>query len=216
MALRSHYFSQLKLFWRIFLYKHLREVAHYNPVTIFFFFQHLLPLPYMTIRLFPLCRNTLFCNSRLLTLSRQTHEIKTSGQLYGAAQVALHDIRKDLSRTSLQEQQPQLPESAAALPLHSHVSWTQRRGEPDHRCLWHTGLGERTGHGIGSNMSKGSLRRKLLEDRCLHTVGSTWQVVLLIAVAVTCKSLCSSWRSFSCFKTAFSIYFRLGSRNQCR
>lgn len=180
----------------------------------FFFLQHLFPLPYMTILLLPFCRKTLFCNSRALTLSRWTHEISTSGQVYGVAQVALHDISRGLSRGPLQEQQPQPPASAAALPLRSHVSWTQRGGEPDHRCLWHTGLGESIGHGIGSNLSKRSVRRKLLKDWCLHTVGITWQVVLLIAVAAMRKSLGIAWRSSSCFKTACSIYLRLGSRNQ--
>lgn len=38
MALRSHYFFQLILFWRIFLYKYLRDVSHYNPVMVFWVF----------------------------------------------------------------------------------------------------------------------------------------------------------------------------------
>lgn len=56
---RSHYFYHLEVFCRILLYKLLKKVSHYNPITgLVFFLQHLFPLPYMTILLFLLCRNT--------------------------------------------------------------------------------------------------------------------------------------------------------------
>lgn len=35
MALRSYYCLQVKLYWKMFLYKHLREVCHYSSVVHF-------------------------------------------------------------------------------------------------------------------------------------------------------------------------------------
>jgi len=83
----------------------------------------------MTILLFPLCRNTPF--RRSFTLSKQTREIHTSGQVYGAAGVVSQGVRRGLSGAPLQGQQPPPPARAAALP--SRASWMQRRGEPNHR-----------------------------------------------------------------------------------
>lgn len=83
-------------------------MAHYNPVTTFFP-QKPISSPLHDYSLFPSITSTLLCNTRPLTLSRQTQEINASGKFYGAAQVALHDISRDLSTALLQEQQAQLP-----------------------------------------------------------------------------------------------------------
>lgn len=166
-ALRSHYFYQLELFWRIFLYKHLRKVAHYNPITVVFFPPTLISsLLHDYFAVSPLQKYSVL--QLQITDAFQTNSWGCHSGAAEAAEAALFENRRDLSRASLQGQ-AQLQASLQLFPL--TATWAEERW--DHRGLQHSGLG------VGSNRSKRGTKRTLLKDGHSCTVGNTWQVVLL-------------------------------------
>lgn len=164
----------------------------YNKVLCFFFFlQHRFPLPYLAILLFLLCRNTLFCNSRSVMLSRQTHGAVTPGQLM---LLMLHWEQKGFEQSIPprwgQSQSSRHCCSSSLQPHEQRGGGSLTTGDGSTQGL----VWDPTKEAPRGNCSQmdAAYSRKYLTGCALRTTEAM------------CKSLCSSWRAFSCFKTASS------------
>lgn len=129
-ALRSHYFLQLRLFWRIFLYKHFKEVAHYNSCNnIFSSSANFLSLVWLfryslsaEIHYPATPYHWLFC--------RWTHGIDTSQQVCGASQAVLRDIPPKATSTATR----QCCSSAPSQPRERDTGWAWPQVLTAHRA----------------------------------------------------------------------------------
>lgn len=132
-------------------YTHLRERAHYNPVTIF------PPSTYFLSLIWPFCYSlsiehryspTAGCWLSLEELMRSA--------LLGRLTVLLklhHMTSEGIWAEHPSKSNNHSYRQAAALPLRRHARWTAW-GEPDHSCLWRTRLGKRTGQSTGSRVRR--------------------------------------------------------------